>query len=945
MSAGFPGPPWPGASACSGPAGENGPLRRLKIFVTGQVQGVGFRPFVFRLATEAGLSGYVRNTGQGVDMEVQGSSRALRLFQENLRSRLPPLAEITDFLSREIPPIHPDSDRINSCGGSARQGSFAIIASATSGSSREDSPGMLVPPDVGTCTDCLQDLHSPGNRRFAYPFTNCTNCGPRYSIIAALPYDRPATSMACFPLCPDCLAEYNDPANRRFHAQPNACPVCGPQLWLTDAQGRELANGAQAISLLAKGLAAGKIAAIKGLGGFHLACSALFREAVRSLRCRKKRPARPRAVMPADLETARQLARINAAEAAALTGPQAPIVLCAKQTPCPLPLEIAPGLDQIGIILPYTPLHHILLARFAEINHAEGPAALVMTSGNRSGEPIAIGNRQALQDLQDIADLFLLHNRDILMRADDSVLRLEPESGIQFLRRARGYAPLPLAVRLENKALPASGPCTPTSQASALPFVPAGHNAAGVLPPLPAALTDSAPLMQTAALPFPSAMGPGCVLGVGAELKNTICFARRQEHFIHPLSDFAPAPQNSPEPVPGPAAVPGHTSFSDGLFKTGEAGCANGAGFALQAGLKVQGFVSQHLGDLASSGAENFMRETAAHLRSLFGFSPQAVVRDLHPDYFSSRFAEELGADLGIPVLALQHHFAHAFSVLFENNHQGEALALCLDGSGLGKDGTIWGGELIRACTLSGQARRIGHIAPTLTPGGDAAARHPWRMAQAYLYALDEAGREDTWFSREFAQESCLVGQMLKNRLNCPLNTSLGRLFDAVAGLLGFGSCQSGESALFFPGGAMSFEGQAAMWLENLQDRGENNPYPCPLRESEQGLELDTLTLFSAVVQDVQAGLAAGRIARRFHLGLVQGLCALAQAAAQASGLSVIGLSGGVMHNATLSALLPARLQAAGLQPRLHRQLPPGDGCISFGQAVWGMLPGNLEAG
>ncbi len=801
-------------------------MRRLKLVVFGQVQGVGFRPFVFRLAQEHSLTGLVCNTGRGVSIEVQGRQADLAAFKDRLRFDQPPLARITDFWEEELPPKTGETG-------------FTIANSIDVGGSAE----TLVSPDTATCVDCLHDIHKSDDRRFAYPFTNCTNCGPRYSIIAALPYDRPGTSMACFPMCPECLAEYANPADRRFHAQPNACPVCGPQVWLTDSNGQILARNGQAMLELAQALINGNTAAIKGVGGFHLACNALSVEAVDNLRQRKQRPAKPFAIMAADLNVARLLVEVSQAEAEILESTAAPIVLCRKKPGSPLPEIVAPDLDRVGVMLPYTPLHHILFKSFSELMLKHGqtmvdtlPVALVMTSGNRSDEPIATGNRQAIKELSAIADVFLLHDRDILVRVDDSVLRVNDDDRPQFIRRSRGYAPLPLEF-----SRPAS------------------------------------------------AIHPKCVLGVGAELKNTICFARES--------------------------------------RRGDIEGRN----------KIDGFVSQHIGDITHSSTEKFMRELAGHLTRLYGFKPEALIRDLHPDYLSSEFAEQLGIELGLPVFKLQHHFAHAFSVLFESNHQGEALALCLDGSGLGTDGSIWGGELIKANTLTGTAERIGHISRILTPGGDAAARQPWRMAQAYLY---EIGHDEAWFYKEFEQESSLIEQMLPQRLNCPINSSMGRLFDAVAGLIGFGSsCASKAGPIgVLPGGSISFEGQAAMWLESIQDKSDNLIYPCSVLELGNTLQLNTLELFSAVYDDVCSGVSAAVVARRFHLGIAHGLCRLAEAGARAAGIVHIGLSGGVMHNATLSRLLPEQLRECGLSPLVHRLLPPGDGCISFGQAAWGML-------
>lgn len=802
-------------------------MQRLKFIVSGQVQGVGFRPFVFRLAHQHSLTGTVCNTHQGVKIEVQGSDDDLCLFKKNLQTQLPPLARITSLIEENTTPVPEEK-------------TFYISDS----SNQDTSLDVLVSPDTATCKDCVADINETSGRRNAYPFTNCTNCGPRYTIISSLPYDRPYTTMSCFPMCEDCMAEYKNPSNRRFHAQPNACPKCGPQVWLTDNQGKELARGNDALHMLACNLADGKIAAIKGLGGFHLACNALDKTAIAELRARKQRPLKPLAIMALDLDTAKKLAYISKSEETALSSPQAPIVLCQKNPDFGLPEKVAPKINQIGIMLPYTPLHHILFSYYAaEIKQKEKDqpvsyAALVMTSGNRSNEPIAIGNREALTELSDLADIFLLHDRDILIRADDSVVRADIDDGLHFYRRARGFAPLPIEV--------------------------------GLLP-----CANSA---------------PGCTLGMGAELKNTICFARTS------------------------------SQSNSGI---------------------ISGFVSQHIGDVTEAGTARFMRQLVSHLSNLLTLKPQLIVRDLHPDYISSVMADELGQELGIPVTLLQHHYAHAFSVLYENSHQGEALCLCLDGSGFGADQSIWGGELIRANTLTGTAERIGHIARTLTPGGDAAAKEPWRMAQAYMY---ETGCASAWFHNEFAEQSELLNQVMHLRLNCPLNSSTGRLFDAIAGLVRFGSqslalpLQAGQTGIFQQVGAITYEGQAALWLENIQDKSETYAYPCPVHEHKNSIVLNTLELFSAAYDDALNKTSAAIISRRFHLGLAQGLCKLAEAGAQATGISTVGLSGGVMHNATLAALLPAQLRKAKLTPLQHKLLPPGDGCISFGQAVWGIM-------
>jgi hydrogenase maturation protein HypF len=528
---------------------------RRRLVATGQVQGVGFRPFVFRLARDFGLSGFVRNAPTGVAIEVQGGQAAADGFAAELAAKLPPLARIVSLTNEAIEPV-------------TGEAGFEIVSSQAG-----DSHSVLISPDVATCPDCLAELLDPNDRRHLYPFTNCTNCGPRYTITRSIPYDRPGTCMACFPMCPDCEREYRDPLDRRFHAQPNACPVCGPRVWLADEGGTTLAEADQALRELARFLAGGGIAAIKGLGGFHLACDATDQAAVRQLRRRKGRPHKPLAVMVPDLATARRIGRVGPEEEGWLAGRVRPIVLLQALRPRALAPSIAPDADSVGVMLPYAPLQHVLLAHYAALLDGGRPAALVMTSGNASSEPICLGNREAARRLAGIAERFLFHDRDILVRADDSVLRVVPGSGEPlFYRRARGFAPSPVF-------LPEAGPS---------------------------------------------------VLGLGPELKATLCLTK---------ADAA--------------------------------------------------FVSQHIGDMENLDTLGFHTEILAHLENVLQASPKAVVHDLHPDYLTTRLAQTLAAQRGIPALGLQHHFAHAFAVLAENRHAGPAVCLALDGTGYGEDGTI----------------------------------------------------------------------------------------------------------------------------------------------------------------------------------------------------------------------------------------------------------------
>lgn len=784
-------------------------VQRRRYVVTGQVQGVGFRPFVYRSARVCGLTGRVGNAPEGVIIEAQGEGSSLDAFERLFGTDAPPLARIVSFRIDPVPVI-PGED------------SFVIAASV---GGDHHGHAVRVSPDVATCDLCLADMLDPGNRRYGYAFVNCTDCGPRYTITRSIPYDRPFTSMGCFPLCEDCRREYEDPLDRRFHAQPNACPVCGPEIWLETADG-VVRGGASVVALL-EALAGGRIAAIKGLGGFHLACDALDPAAVRELRRRKNRPHKALAVMVADIGAARRVARVSREAEAALTSPRRPVVICPR-LPGKLPAILAPDTADIGLMLPCTPLHHLLFHPEASGGRPDlAPKALVMTSGNAGGDPICLGNREARKRLDGIADVFLFHNRDILVRVDDSVLA--PGAGASFpdneredgarpailIRRARGFAPEPLG----------------------LPALPGG------------------------------AENPPCVFAAGAQLKHTFCLTRGAE-----------------------------------------------------------AFVSQHIGDLERPAALDFFTETLRHLSGLLEVEPAVVVRDLHPDYPSSRIAEEFGRARGLPVLTLQHHVAHVFAVLAEHASAfgSPALGLALDGSGLGEDGAIWGGELLWVDAATARHRRLGRLTPFFLPGGEAAVREPWRTAEGLWRLAGLPAEADRPWSRAFGAAVPLVGEMLNRGIRCLSTTSCGRLFDAVAALCG----------LCF---AVTYEGQAALLLEGAQDRADSGAYPASVREAEDAdlLELDSRVLFRAAAEDRLRGVSPARVARRFHRGLSEGLADWALAGAEATGTRAVVLAGGVMNNRTLAAELPAALRARGLTPLMARAFPPGDGGIALGQAVW----------
>ncbi|WP_147820467.1 carbamoyltransferase HypF [Salidesulfovibrio onnuriiensis] len=770
---------------------------RRRFIITGQVQGVGFRPFVFRIATENQVSGSVRNSPEGVVIEVQADQDAVECFTADLATKLPPLARIVTLDTEGIPPVEGETG-------------FEILKS-TGGHGHS----VLISPDVATCADCLADMRDPENPRFRYPFTNCTNCGPRYTITRSIPYDRPGTSMGCFPLCPSCQREYEDPLDRRFHAQPNACPECGPEVWLTNGAGEELARGDKALRRLAAALAEGRIAAIKGLGGFHLACDAANEEAVRELRRRKNRPDKPLAVMVPDMDAARKLAEIMPEEEEWLTGIHRPIVLASKAALPPIAPSIAPDTNFVGVMLPYTPLHHVLFEYYAALCQDRLPA-LVMTSGNFSSEPICLGNREALKRLPDIADIFLLHNRDILIRCDDSVLRMNPCTGSPiFLRRARGFTPSPVF-------LPESGPT---------------------------------------------------VLGTGPELKCTMTLTKGD-----------------------------------------------------------QAFPSQHIGTMANLEVYGFYREILSHLESILQVKPELVVHDLHPDYMTTTLAGEIATERNVPRRALQHHYAHIHAVLAENRHLGPAIGLALDGTGYGEDGTIWGGECLWVDNETLEHQRLARFAHIRLPGGETAVREPWRLAQAALWELGvrEPGTYPWPWLENFETPSRLLPQLLEKNINAPLTSSCGRLFDAVAGLLGLAE-------------TISYEGQAAILLEKIQDMSEHGAYPCPLTTDDEPAVLDTLQLVAGALEDLERGVDKGVIARRFHLGLINGLAEMAAAFSEVLGTGHIALSGGVMQNLTIASELPMALELCGLQVLQHTVVPPNDACISLGQAAWGQRLLALE--
>ena len=722
------------------------------------------------------LAGWVRNTPAGVEIELQGTSAGLDNFDKALRSSLPPLALITSHTCKDIP-VNDDS-------------SFSILQSGTGAAE------IRIAPDSALCADCLRELFDPADRRYRYPFITCTNCGPRYSIITGTPYDRPKTTMAGFPLCPECLTEYEDPLDRRFHAQPIACHACGPHATLLSSSGEPISKRDEAVRQSIELLKQGAILAVKGIGGYHLAVDACNHEAVRRLRERKKRDEKPFAVMAASLQIARELADFDELEERLLTSPEAPVVIVRKHPDSGLSPLIAPNNGWLGLMLPYAPLHHLLMR--------DNFRALVMTSGNVSDEPVAFEDHDALQRLAGIADYFLLHDRPIHIRSDDSVLRVFQGKPL-FYRRARGYAP----------------------RAITLPFA---------VPPL---------------------------LAAGAELKSAVCLA-------------------------------------DGN----------------------RAFLSQHIGDLQNQSTFDSFAHTVSHLSGILQITPESVVCDLHPDYLSSRFAE----DSALPLLRVQHHHAHMASCMAENGLDGDVIGIIFDGTGLGADGTIWGGEFLTGGYTG--CRRAAHFRPVPLPGGDAAVREPWRMAMAYLFqALGEAAFTlDHPVVRVLPEaERGLFAMMLKRGINSPLTSSCGRLFDAVAALLNLHH-------------SVSYDGQGAIGLEALAESSENEPlgdYPYKIvLHGENPLQLDFSTMFSAILGDIDAGRPAPVIARRFHQTVAAAAAEISLRISAETGLDRVVLSGGVFQNRLLSEMIYTALTVKGLTVYTHRLVPPNDGGIALGQTA-----------
>jgi len=822
---------------------------------------VGFRPHVYRLASRLGLGGFVLNSTKGVTIEVEGPLEAVEEFVTELRRRPPRLARIT-ALEEESLPVRGESE-------------FVIVVSR-----EEGARTTLVSPDISICEACRREFFDPTDRRFAYPFINCTDCGPRYTIIESLPYDRPLTSMKVFEMCPDCRSEYDDPADRRFHAQPNACPACGPRAWLEDTRGRVLARTGGAgrpehrdpwtsFRCLVKD---GAVVAVKGLGGFHLACDACSEEAVERLRTRKRRPAKPLAVMAPDLDAARRYVEIGPEAEALLLSPAAPIVVLPARSVNPL---LAPGARTLGLMLAYTPLHLLLFDEDLDL--------LVMTSANPSGLPIVCDNDAAREDLADIVDYFLFHDRDIVNRCEDSVIRLAAAEAVGPADHAERAVGGTDADDAPDDSRPADPAASGVRSGLVIPY----RRSRGYAP---------APLHVGTSLP--SERGPtaaaGVVLGAGAEMKSTFCLLRGREAFLSP-----------------------------------------------------------HLGEMDYVESLRAYRETLDRYARLLDTTPTVVAFDPHPGYNSSRLARRLaeGSARAVPVY---HHHAHLVSCLADNGLPGDeqVLGLICDGTGYGSDEAIWGFEL-----MSGTARefrRLGHLAYTAMPGGDAAARHPYRAAVAHLYRAlgpDGAGRLAALYPERRTEVELTLSLLKRGRAGAGgalvRTSSCGRLFDAVAALAGV----CGEN---------TYEGQAAVELTELLEpgkagRGEALTYMAPPPNfrldviagkaghgdgKDSALTIDPAPFFAAVLDEVEADRAAGRrpdarrISLAFHQALTEAAVRALKIARERTGLERICLSGGTFQNPFLVCWLQDELSRLGFEVFIHRRVPPNDGGISLGQAV-----------
>lgn len=757
---------------------KRGALSGVKIHIGGVVQGVGFRPFVYNLATSLHLVGWVKNTSAGVDIEADGETETLEIFMRRLRDDAPPLSRIDDLSAAFIP-----------ANGFAQ---FDIIRSQS-----VDGAFQPVSPDAAVCDDCLRELFDPNDRRYRYPFINCTHCGPRFTIIQDIPYDRPQTTMSGFALCPDCAREYKDPSNRRFHAQPVACPTCGPRISFERLGDEKILVAEEALQATRAALLDCEIVAIKGLGGFHLACDATNAAAMSKLRARKLRVDKPFALMMPDLQTAQRHCFVSEFERRLLTSSARPIVLLRKRPESNIVEEAAPRQTWLGAMLPYTPLHYLLFLDSLAADSSVLPP-LALTSGNLSEEPIATDNDEARQRLAPLADAFLMHDRDIHTRCDDSVVRAF-ESAIYPIRRSRGYSPFPVK----------------------LPFdVPQ-------------------------------------ILASGAELKNAFCMTRERYAFL-----------------------------------------------------------SHHIGDMENYETLKSFEQGIAHFERLFRLNPEALACDMHPNYLATRYALERAEREGLPVFSIQHHHAHIAACMAEHGLNEPVVGVAFDGTGYGDDGAIWGGEFLIADYRAYQ--RAAHLAYFPLPGGDAAIKRPARTALALLWNLGLAWDDALDPVREFcADDLTTLKIQLEKRIHTPLTSSMGRLFDAAASLVGVRQ-------------KVNYEGQAAIEFEALADSAEAGAY---VFETESA-QIQVRGALEALMRDRLAGVPVSKISARFHNGLAEAARETVARIRRETSLDKVVLSGGVWQNLFLLKRTKELLEKDGADVFIHREVPTNDGGLALGQAA-----------
>ncbi|MDD5015179.1 MAG: carbamoyltransferase HypF [Atribacterota bacterium] len=749
---------------------------RKSIIIKGIVQGVGFRPFIHKLVQNYNLPGWVVNSNQGVEIEVEGKIEEINSFVSDIKKKLPPLARIEKIEVNQLPLIGYKE--------------FSIRKSIV----KEVDSFVLVSPDISICEDCLQELFDPRNRRFHYPFINCTNCGPRFTIIKDIPYDRKKTTMNNFKMCSLCQSEYDSIEDRRYHAQPNACADCGPQVSLY--QNKRKLEGIDPIEKAVSLLKEGKIGAIKGLGGFHLACDATNNKAVARLRRLKKREKKPFAIMSFSLEKIKQYCKIGKKEEEWLVSRARPIVLLKKREDSLISPLVAPCNSYLGVMLPYTPLHYLLLK--------DNFIALIMTSGNISDQPIICDNLEAFEKLDGISDFFLLYNRDIFNRCDDSVVKIINEDNV-FFRRSRGYVPSPIILDFKLKE----------------------------------------------------------VLALGGELKNTISFSK--ENYI---------------------------------------------------------FLSQYLGDLKSVETLEFFKESISSFKKIFRVKPEIIACDLHPDYLSTRYAEEIKVKEGLKVVKVQHHHAHIVSCMAENNIKEKVIGVAYDGTGYGDDANIWGGEFL-LCDFK-KYSRVGHLKYYPLPGGDKAIAEPWRMAYSYLFSIygPKAKTLDIDFIRRMdGNHLSIIEKMIDKNINSPLTSSCGRLFDAISSLIGIRD-------------EISYEGQAAMELESFCASGIKERYKFSFYKEGEKFIVDPQEIFINIIEDIKREIGKDIIAAKFHNTVAEFTLNLCGKIRGDTGINKIALSGGVFQNKYLTEKVVSLLEDKEFKVFIHRKVLTNDGGISLGQAV-----------